>query len=242
MAQALIGLGSNLGDRRSYLQAALDALANCGDIRLLAASSFHETKPVGGPAGQDAFLNAAATLETSLPPKALLERLQEIESRLGRTRGERWSSRTMDLDLLLYDERVLQTPRLTLPHPRMAFRRFVLEPAVEIAPEMRHPVIGWTIRQLWEHLNTAPARVAIAGSDQATRSELAERIARRLPNAGQVAVDCWSELPRNEKTKLILWLDAPQDAQPLPAPWLSLESRDLDAATNEAVAAIGAMQ
>jgi 2-amino-4-hydroxy-6-hydroxymethyldihydropteridine diphosphokinase len=259
MPQALIGLGSNLGDRHRNLQAALDALAASDGIRLLAASGRHETQPIGGPAGQAPFLNAAATLETSLPPEVLLARLQEIETRLGRTRGERWSARPLDLDLLLYDDVVLQTPQLALPHPRMAFRRFVLQGAVEIAPAMRHPLIGWSISQLWEHLITAPLHVAIAGADAATRSALAHRLAGRLPNRPGLTIDeSWSDPSappagrEAAKPKLILWLDAPEDPrreqitqrihQPDVGPWLRLDSSDLDAAVDEAVAAIQAMQ
>ena len=90
-------------------------------------------------------MNAAALLETDLPPAALLAALQDIERRLGRIRAERWGPRTIDLDLLLYDQLELETPELILPHPRMSFRRFVLGPAAEIAAEMAHPVCGNTI-------------------------------------------------------------------------------------------------
>ena len=106
-------------------------------------------RPIGGPAGQEPFLNAAALLETSLPPAELLARLQRIELHLGRTRETRWAARTLDLDLLLYDNLVLNTPYLTLPHPRMAFRRFVLEPAAEVAPEMAHPRLAGPSNACW---------------------------------------------------------------------------------------------
>ena len=103
----------------------------------MSPSALVRNRAVGGPAGQRAFLNAAARLETSLPPAELLARLQRIEWHLGRTGAKtRWAARTLDLDLLLYDDLVLSTPYLTLPHPRMAFRRFVLEAAAEVAPEM----------------------------------------------------------------------------------------------------------
>src|SRR5262245_43856481 len=164
MSQALIGLGSNLGDRRHLLTQAVERLVGTPGIERLRASTWRETCPIGGPASQPNFLNGAALIETSLSPEALLARLQEIELTLGRQRHERASPRTIDLDLLLYDNRIECSQPLELPHPRMAFRRFVLEPAAEIAPFMRHPTTGWTIAQLLEHLNTAIPYVAISGS------------------------------------------------------------------------------
>ncbi len=136
----MIGLGSNLGDRRSNLEAALAALDSRPEIRVVRVSAFLETEPVGGPPGQGAYLNAAAELETTLEPSALLCVLQKIEARFGRVRTVRWGERTLDLDLLLYDDLVLDSPELTVPHPRMADRRFVLEPLAEIAPDA--PVLG----------------------------------------------------------------------------------------------------
>jgi 2-amino-4-hydroxy-6-hydroxymethyldihydropteridine diphosphokinase len=208
MPQALIGLGSNLGDRKAHLQIALDALAATEGICVLAVSAFHETQPIGGPPGQEPFLNAGARLETSLPPETLLARLQEIELGLGRTRGTRWSPRTLDLDLLLYDDLIWNTPQLTVPHPRMAFRRFVLQPAVEIAPDMRHPVIGWTVRQLRENLNAAAPDVAIGGGRAKDRAALAERIAQRLPLG---SIPTWPGTgEQSPRPKLILWLGTPE--------------------------------
>ena len=135
MSTAFIGLGANLGDRSATLSAALDRLDRVEGIRVVTRSSFHETAPVGGPAGQPMYLNAAAKLETTLEPHALLSVLQQIELEFGRQRLERWGPRTLDLDLLLYDSLVIETPELTLPHPLMHERPFVLAPLAEIAPE-----------------------------------------------------------------------------------------------------------
>jgi 2-amino-4-hydroxy-6-hydroxymethyldihydropteridine diphosphokinase len=136
----LIGLGSNLGDRTANLSGAISALGRVPGITVRQRSSFHETESVGGPPGQGMFLNAVALLETDLEPLALLGVLQEIETRFGRQRTVRWGARTLDLDLLLFDDRIIDTPELCLPHPRMRTRRFVLEPLVEVAPGAMDPV------------------------------------------------------------------------------------------------------
>ncbi|HUE69662.1 MAG TPA: 2-amino-4-hydroxy-6-hydroxymethyldihydropteridine diphosphokinase [Pirellulaceae bacterium] len=163
MAAPLISLGSNVGNRVESLRQALALLALTPGVRIAATSTFHETKPAGGPASQEKFLNAAALLETDLPPLEILLVLQEVEQKLGRIRAERWGPRTIDLDLLLYEKLELETPELTIPHPRMSFRRFVLEPAAEIAADMVHPVCGNTIGGLLEHLNHCPRWIFISG-------------------------------------------------------------------------------
>lgn len=150
--RACIGFGSNLGDRSATIRAAADELRAAPGVQSVRRSSMHETDPVGGPPGQPAYLNAAAVVETTLSPRELLDRLLEIERQLGRQRRERWGPRTIDLDLLLYDDRVIDEPGLTVPHPRMHERRFVLEPLVEIAPDMIHPVLRATVRELFDRL------------------------------------------------------------------------------------------
>ena len=130
---AFISLGSNLGDRVANLNGAIEELGQTPGLEVRRVSSFHETEPVGGPPGQGMFLNAVAVLETDLEPVPLLSILQEIETRFGRQRTVRWGARTLDLDLLLFDGRIMNTPELCLPHPRMHTRRFVLEPLVEVA-------------------------------------------------------------------------------------------------------------
>ncbi len=176
MPVCLIGLGSNEGNRQATLDAAVAELTRQPHVTIVAVSSWYETTPIGGPSPQARFLNGALRAETSLEPLALLSCLQEIENRLGRQRAERWGPRTIDLDLLLYDKLVLDTPSLMLPHPRMAWRRFVLEPAAAVAGAMLHPTSGWTVARLLEHLNAAPCYVAITGPIAAGKTQLAERL------------------------------------------------------------------
>jgi 2-amino-4-hydroxy-6-hydroxymethyldihydropteridine diphosphokinase len=152
MATVYLGLGSNLGDRQRYLAQALAALAAARAIRLLAVSRLIETAPVGGPPGQGMYLNGAAQVETDLEPAALLAELKSIEHRLGRRDGPRWGARPIDLDILLYDDLVLDTPDLVIPHPRLAERRFVLAPLAEIAPDARDPRSGLSVRDLLARL------------------------------------------------------------------------------------------
>lgn len=140
-----IGLGSNLGDRERHIRDALGELAQRGDITLVACSGLYETQPVGGPPGQGLFLNAVAELATSLPPHALLARMQEIEARHGRERGVHNGPRTLDLDLLLYRHEVISSPELVVPHPRMWQRTFVMEPLAEIC-ELDRLVAFWRLR------------------------------------------------------------------------------------------------
>lgn len=130
---AYLGLGTNLGDREANLSRALELLAATPGVRVRRASAIYETEPVG-PREQPRFLNQVVEVETELAPRALLARLLRIEAALGRARRERWGPRTMDMDILLYDDLVLETPGLTLPHPRLTERAFALVPLAELAP------------------------------------------------------------------------------------------------------------
>ena len=142
MARAYVGLGSNLGDRGATLRRALDFLGGDRELELVAVSSFRDTDP-WGPVPQPRFLNAAAALETALAARELLERLLEVERSLGRSRGaRRFGPRTIDLDLLLYGEKIVDEPGLTVPHPRLHERRFVLEPLAELEPGLVIPGRG----------------------------------------------------------------------------------------------------
>jgi 2-amino-4-hydroxy-6-hydroxymethyldihydropteridine diphosphokinase len=146
--RVFIAFGSNLGDRLAHLLAARQELCTTPEISCVAASSLYESEPYGGPEGQGLYLNAVIEIATTLDPTTLLQLLHNIESRHGRIRRERWSERTLDLDLLFYNDQILQTESLTLPHPRLQERAFVLLPCAEIAPTLLHPLYGRTILQL----------------------------------------------------------------------------------------------
>jgi len=135
MDQAYIALGTNLGDRVNHLKQAVELLQAEKAIRFEALSAVYETAPVGGPA-QEPYLNACAAIKTYLSPVQLLLKLLELENLMGRIREMRWGPRIIDLDLLVYDEILMKTPLLELPHPRMCERDFVLVPLADIAPEL----------------------------------------------------------------------------------------------------------
>ncbi len=141
MARAYVGLGANLGDRDATIRRALELLAADPHIDVTAVSTLRETDPVGVE-DQPRFLNGVARLDTSLGPHDLLARLLDVERSLGRVRRERWGPRTIDLDLLLYDDLVLDEPGLTVPHPRLHERLFVLEPLEELDPALVVPGKG----------------------------------------------------------------------------------------------------
>ncbi len=154
---AAIGLGSNLGDRSRHLAAAIEALHRADGVRVVSSSEPIETPPLGPP-GQQPYLNSACILRTSRSPRALLRLLRRIEASRGRDRvnAQRWGPRTLDLDLLLYDERVIDEPGLTIPHPRLHERAFVLEPLAAIAPDMHLPTLGMTVSAATHLLLSAP--------------------------------------------------------------------------------------
>lgn len=141
MNTAFIALGANLGDPAATVRAAFGALANLPETRVVHSSSLYRTAPVGI-TEQPEFINAVAQLETDLAPEALLDALLDIEQRFGRVRAERNGPRTLDLDVLLYNNQFVDLPRLTLPHPRLHLRAFVLQPLAEIAPDLVIPGRG----------------------------------------------------------------------------------------------------
>ncbi|TYO99238.1 2-amino-4-hydroxy-6-hydroxymethyldihydropteridine diphosphokinase [Geothermobacter ehrlichii] len=152
MATVYLGLGSNLGARLDNLRRARSALRRLPATTLVTVSGCYETEPVGGPSGQRSYYNAVVCLSTALAPRDLLERTRRIEEACGRVRTERWGPRTLDIDILLYDDLVSDDPELILPHPRLHERGFVLAPLAEMAPDVRPPGLSFTIEQLWRNL------------------------------------------------------------------------------------------
>lgn len=151
--KAAISLGSNLGESHTILNKALESLEQNEKITIENISNLYETIPVGPP--QPNYLNACAILKTKLSPQTLLKTLLEIETKFGRTRKEKWGARTLDIDLILYEQLILETPELQLPHPRMKDRAFVLVPLAEIAPNWIDPLTKKTIEELLKNVDTA---------------------------------------------------------------------------------------
>ena len=149
--RAYLGLGSNLGDKETYLNQAVKSVDETRGCQVEKVSSYLVTEPYGG-VEQDDFLNACLCLKTYLSPEELLKRLHEIEQDAHRERIVRWGPRTLDLDILLYDDLILETEDLILPHMDMENREFVLKPLCEIAPNLRHPILHKTMRQLADQL------------------------------------------------------------------------------------------
>lgn len=163
MTRAYLALGSNLGDRAAFLQYAVDELAGAAGVAVEGVSRVYETTPVGGPP-QDAFLNAVVDVDTTLEPRALLALAQRIENGADRVRVERWGPRTLDVDVLLFGDVQLTDPELTIPHPRMWERGFVLAPLRDVAPDLVDATTAWegvrvtevTLRPPWRN-SSAPS-------------------------------------------------------------------------------------
>jgi len=151
--RVFIALGSNRGDKKKNCQQALERLTEDPDNRILRQSSWYLTQPVGLD-DPEWFINGVFLLETGQAPRELLETLLKIENRLGRERTIKWGPRTIDLDILFYDDRVIQEVDLVIPHSELEKRRFVLDPLSEIAPDLIHPIIKKTIKELKEALET----------------------------------------------------------------------------------------
>jgi len=159
-SRSAIALGSNIGESEAILEGALKTIEQTPGITIKAQSSWYKTAPVGGPSQPD-YLNGAAILQVQLSPQKLLKTLLKIEQKFGRVRRERWAPRTLDLDLLLFDDLIIETPELEIPHPRMTQRAFVLVPLAEIAPDWIEPVTGESISQLAQKLDFSEVSLSI---------------------------------------------------------------------------------
>ena len=159
MTAVFLGLGSNIGDRLDRISSAARRLGALPGIRMRQMAPIIETEPVGGPVGQDPYLNTVVRIDTDLEPLALLDRCQAVERQLGRLPSpQRWAPRPIDLDILFYGDRVVNDPRLTIPHPRLQERWFVLEPLAQLAPELVHPLLHRCVADLFAAVAPAPAK------------------------------------------------------------------------------------
>ncbi|MCD4715543.1 MAG: 2-amino-4-hydroxy-6-hydroxymethyldihydropteridine diphosphokinase [Desulfobacterales bacterium] len=149
MTTAYIGIGSNLGDKLNNCRKSIEMTGRIPDTSVTAQSVFYRTEPVGVE-GQDWYVNGVISLSTGLSAQDLLKNLLDIEQIMGRERKKKWDSRTIDLDILLYGQEVIEEEDLTVPHPLMHLRRFVLEPMVQLAPDLIHPVLGKSMAGLLE--------------------------------------------------------------------------------------------
>ncbi|MGE5177699.1 MAG: 2-amino-4-hydroxy-6-hydroxymethyldihydropteridine diphosphokinase [Bacteroidota bacterium] len=155
MRRVYVGIGSNLGDREFLIRKAVESLRLLPQTNVSRVSSLYDTDPVGE-TDQPPFLNAVAWIETELPPRDLLWQMLLIEKRMGRVRSRRWGPRPIDLDLLFYDDEVIEEPDLQVPHPEAHRRAFVLLPLLELDPNFRHPVTGETVRRMIQKLPPNP--------------------------------------------------------------------------------------
>ena len=184
---AYIGLGSNLGDKTESLKNAISELEASADTLAIESSSFYNTKPLGQ-TDQPVFLNAVVKLKTSLPYRSLFEQILKTEQTLGRQQSEHWGPRTIDLDLLLYDDVVITEPDLTIPHPQLHLRSFVLKGMCELDASKNHPLLGRSMERLYGRLNgkdfhldtNKPQLVSIAGNIGVGKTTLAAGLADRL--------------------------------------------------------------
>jgi len=181
---ALVAFGANQGDRENALENTLQRLADSAEIDEIVTAKPITTTPVTGLSqkpSQSDYFNSAIRLKTTFAPEDFFRKLVQIEQELGRERHQRWGPRTIDLDLLLFGDKVLQTEDLQVPHPRMSFRRFVLQPANEIAGDMVHPSSGMTIGQLLEHLDGERDLILVVTDQQQQASELAATPNSKFP-------------------------------------------------------------
>lgn len=209
----LIGLGANLGDRVNTLDRAVELLAELPKVSLVGHSDWLETLPIGGPNDQDPFLNGAAVVETTLSAEECLANLHGIETQMGRERRVRWAARTLDIDLLLYGQQHIESDAICVPHPRMAFRPFVLEPAAQVGPDIRHPLLDATLRELLTRLNDGEDQVVLTGGIEEQRRKVVPILEPLLPS--------FVGLQKTDTPKLQVSLDWPiAELKGVPTLWL----------------------
>ena len=212
MPKSLIGLGANLEHREKVLRDVVRQLEKLPHVNIVGLSRVYETTPVGGPDGQSVFLNAAVLIESNFKSPDLLTELHKLETAFGRTRDTRWGPRVLDLDLLLHDDVVSDSPKLTLPHPRMTFRRFVLHPACDVAADMIHPATGHTLGQLLTHLNQTPDYIILSGGLAAERSAIMKDVQRKLTSHGiNLHRKSKKYIPKCPESGMWLMSDLPED-------------------------------
>jgi 2-amino-4-hydroxy-6-hydroxymethyldihydropteridine diphosphokinase len=244
MVDCLIAFGANEGDLEKSFRLAVQSLRSIEQIEVTAVGDPEKTAAVGGPDDQPQYLNAAIRLKTILSADSLHQRLLEIEAKLGRERRVRWGSRKIDLDLLLYGDQTIETETLTIPHPRMSFRRFVLEPCLKIAGDMTHPVSGKSIAQLLDLLDH---RADVAGLVNAP-SELLNALTLNggIENWTFVQIFNADQLTELESiAKLIIILDGNPESNDVVDQALNfagpmLDARSMEEPADEVVAAITA--
>lgn len=193
MASCLISLGTNLGQRREWITMAANHLCQSFGPRNIRFSSVVQTPPIGGPAGQDFFLNAVASIEVQEDVYSVWSKLRRIENHLGRTRNQRWEARRIDLDVVLYDNLRIWSPRFKLPHPRMCSRSFVLEPACEIVPDWVDPVTQESLTKLNERRVRSPVRLAVFAETISIYRELRTALTKQLESTSEEVL--WKESP-----------------------------------------------
>ncbi len=210
MPRCFLSLGGNIGRVEETFDRARECLDADPQVTLGRVSRVYRTAAVGDAAGAD-FLNAAAGIETELPPLELLDVLQSIEAKLGRTRSIRWGPRSLDLDLILYGDRQIEIPRLQVPHPACWYRRFVLDPLCEIAADVVHPATGATFCELRRRLLARPFRVFLTGADRPTRIELIEVLQPQFDGVEFRQGDA-AEPAGNVQPALLIWLGSECEA------------------------------
>lgn len=276
MGNALVAFGANLGAIEEMYSEVISRLHGTHGIGVMGAGRLFDTTPIGGAPDQPRFKNGAILVDVSIPPLEILAALQEIESSLGRVREAHWGPRTIDLDLLLYEELrddgtwkslCVSSESLNLPHPRMHYRRFVLEPANQVAADLIHPIFGFSVADLLAHLDRGPRVIAVAGDDDEQVRNFAGEIANRAgapfletPFNSKLASpsEYVTVIQRGEDLdlapQLAIWLSSGAGDSSIPADllrelkqtrfstWLTLDASDLEAATVEGAAAVAAMR